>query len=265
MKVFISADIEGVTTTTTFNDCITSSAKYEYHCEQMTSEVIAACEGAIEAGATEIVVRDAHDNATNIDIKRLPKCVKLIRQWSGHPYSMVEGIDNTFDACMFVGYHSAASCSGNPLSHTIDSNPFWIKINDCIASEFMIFSFVAAYEGVPTVFLSGDMQLCDDSATLHPKLVTVSVKKGVGASTASINPILACDLIRERTEKALKQDLKKALISLPQNFNAEICYKSHIDADKFSYFPGVQKISDTNITFSSSDYFEIVRFLKFCI
>ena len=265
MKVFISADIEGIATTTAGGDCSCASPTYVYHCEQMTNEVIAACEGAIKAGATEIVVRDAHGPATNIDIKRLPRCAKPIREWSGHPYSMVEGIDGSFDACLFVGYHNAASRNGNPLSHTFSGKPFWIKINGQITSEFLMYSYAAANEGVPTVFLAGDKQLCEDYADLHPQLVTVAVKEGCGARTMSVHPELACDMIREGAEKALRQNLKTALAEMPKKFNVEICYRSHVHATQFSYYPGVKQISDTNITFSAKDYFEVMRFFKFVL
>lgn len=265
MKVFISADIEGIATTTINSDCNPTSSTYSYHCEQMTSEVIAACEGALNAGAKEIVVRDAHGPATNIDIKRLPKQVKVIREWSGHPYSMVEGIDNSYDACMFIGYHNAASRNGNPLSHTISGKPFWIKLNGRITSEFLMFSYAAANEGVPTVFLSGDKQLCDDYADLHPQLVTAAVKEGYGARTLSVHPATACDMLREGTEKALSQNLKTALIELPKKFDVEICYRSHMHATEYSYYPGAKLISDTNITFSSNDYFEVMRFFQFVL
>ena len=46
---------------------------------------MAACEGALAAGATQIVVRDAHGSGRNILQEHLPKQAQLIRGWSGHP------------------------------------------------------------------------------------------------------------------------------------------------------------------------------------
>ena len=109
MKVFISADIEGVATTLSHEDCRPGNPNYPYHCDEMTKEVLAACEGAMEAGADEIVIKDAHGPACNIDSKVLPPCAQIIKGWSGHPYLMVEGLDKSFDAALFVGYHGAAS------------------------------------------------------------------------------------------------------------------------------------------------------------
>ena len=82
-----------------------------------------------------ILVRDAHDTGTNLDARALPACAELIRGWSGHPYCMVEGIDSSFDAALFIGYHSAAGRDGNPLSHT--NNPVSYTHLACFGVQMM--------------------------------------------------------------------------------------------------------------------------------
>jgi D-amino peptidase len=265
MKIFISADMEGLTTTTFPDDYRRGTQDYPYHARQMAAEVAAACEGAINAGAKEIYIKDAHDEGNNIDGNLLPKCTKLIKNWSGHPYGMVEGIDRSFDACMFIGYHAAAGGTGNPLSHTLSHSPFTVTLNGRPVSEFMIYSYVAALEGVPVVFLSGDKQICEDASELCPAITTVSVKEGLGASTISLQPQYACDLIREQAEAALKQDLSKAGIVLPKDFYVEICYHEHQEAEKMSYFPGVKKIGTHTISFATNDFFEVKRLFSFVL
>ena len=263
MKIFISADIEGVTTTTFWDETEHDKAEYKIHAQQMVDEVIAACEGANVAGATEIIVRDAHGLGNNIDIRQLPKNVKIIRGWSGHPYSMVDGLDNSFDAIIFIGYHSGASRSGNPLSHTESTRPLYVKLNSVLASEFVLYSYAALLENVPTVFLSGDKMLCDDYKDMHPKLITCAVKEGKGASTLNYNPKQTLKEIKNKVEYALKQDLSAALAKLPQEFELEICYKDHTKAERLSYFPNVKKINDNTLLFKTNDYFEILRTFAF--
>ena len=90
MKVYISADIEGVTGTSHWDEADKKSSDFSEFQEQMTAEVIAACEGALQAGATEMLVKDAHDTARNIIASKLPQEVSLIRGWSGHPFKMVQ-------------------------------------------------------------------------------------------------------------------------------------------------------------------------------
>jgi len=266
MKVFISADIEGVTTTTGWEETDPSKSSYSAHAKQMTEEVLACIEGAKKAGAKEVVVKDAHGNtATNIDPARMPSGVTLLRNWSGHPYVMAEGIDNSFDAAFFVGYHSGASKSGNPMSHTMSGRLVYMKLNDVIASEFMLYSYACALEGVPTVFLSGDKMLCEDSKNLHPKLITCPVKDGIGAMTMNYSPEDTLIKIKDLSEKALKQDLTNALTKLPDSFELEICCKEHARAEDMSWYPGVTKKSDNILTFKSNNFFEVLRAIRWIV
>src|SRR4029079_18577351 len=108
MKVYISADIEGTSGITNWEQDDKTHPTYQEFRERMTDEVVAACEGAIEAGAKEIVIKDAHGSGRNIIAARLPDCAKLIRGWSGHPFCMVQELDQSFDALLFVGYHAKA-------------------------------------------------------------------------------------------------------------------------------------------------------------
>ena len=265
MKVFISADIEGVTTTTVWDETNPSHASYGLHAKQMTDEVLACIQGAKKSGATEIFVKDAHGSGLNIDPSRMPSGVFLLREWTGNPYSMATGIDETFDAAMFIGYHSSAGRMGNPLSHTINGSHVYLKINGILASEFLLFSYACAVEGVPTVFLSGDKMLCSDFRDLHPKLVTCAVKEGIGSMTINYSPEDTIKNIRELSEKALTQNLNNALVKLPDHFEAELYYKKHTDAEKASWYPGVTRTSDNIVTFQSDSFLEILRTISWIL
>lgn len=264
MKIYISADIEGTTGITSWDETEKSKADYAKFQEQMNREVEAACDGAIKAGAEEIWVNDAHDSGRNIDPRVLPKNAKLIRGWAGHPFSMVQELDNTFDAVLFTGYHSYGGSSDNPLSHTM--NPYdvdYLKINGEYASEFTLHAYAAAYVGVPSVFVSGDKGLCQTVKEFNKNIKTVAVNEGVGASTISIHPDLAVELIEKEVEEALKGDLSLYKVKLPEKFNLEIGYVTHAKAKRLSYYPGAKLISPKVITFNSKDYFEILRAVLF--
>lgn len=266
MKVFISADIEGTTLTTIWDECYPQTQSTSALAGiQHTAEIKAACEGAIAAGATEIVVRDAHNSGTHIDVAQLPSCVKVIRGWSGSPMGMVYGIDETFDAAIFVGYHSAAGRVGNPLCHTETGSTIWTKINGMKSSEFQIFSWAAATCGVPTVFLAGDQMLIDDYKYMHPKLITAAVKDGFGGSTTCLHPEVACRNIREGVKEALSQDLTNALCEIPNHFQFDICYKEMKKAVAMSYYPGFQLVDDNSIRMETDDYFELLRSINFVL
>ena len=263
MKVFISADIEGIAATNRWAETI--GREYPAYARAMTEEVVAACEGAIAAGAEEIVIKDAHGSATNLDLSMLPEQATIIRGWEGHPYMMAQGIDRSFDAAVFIGYHSAAGSDGNPMSHTMTLAPQHVRINGKPGSEFMIYSGCATLEGVPTVFLSGDKNLCEEGRALYPWLTTVAVKEGRGLSTVNMAPKKACRLIREGVEKALRQDLKALKPVLPEHFEVELEYKDHHKARTNSYFPGVEQVDACTIRFAEDSYFEVLRKLKFLL
>src|SRR5215813_12646057 len=173
MKVYISADIEGTAGITNWEEADKTHPTYQEFRERMTDEVVAACEGAIEAGAKEILIKDAHSTGRNIIAARLPDCARLIRGWSGHPFSMVQELDASFHALVFVGYHAKAGSDDNPLAHTLRLRVMHLMLNGEIASEFQIHSWAAALVKVPPIFLSGDSGICADAQRLVPGIVTV--------------------------------------------------------------------------------------------
>lgn len=160
MKVFISAGIEGCCGVFSNIETHKNEAVYAPFAKQMTKEVLAVCEAAHEAGADEIVVKDGHGDASNIDPLQMPSYVTLIRGKSGHPYNMMFGLDPTFDAVLYVGYHAAAGCPEFAVSHTSTGNSLYITLNGKRMSEFMLNSFTAASLGVPVAFISGDEAIC---------------------------------------------------------------------------------------------------------
>ncbi|HHY09330.1 MAG TPA: amino acid amidase [Firmicutes bacterium] len=266
MKVLISADIEGVAGIAAWEEARKTSAGYAYFAEQMTKEVAAACEGANLAGAQEIVVKDAHATARNINPALLPKNARLIRGWSGHPYKMITGIDETFTAVAFIGYHSYGGSDANPLAHTINSSVInYIKLNGEFLSEFALHAYLASYLGVPAAFISGDAGICAEAKRLFPNITTVPVFEGVGAATINIHPDKSVELIREGMRQALAGDLEQNLIELPGEFSLEIAYNFHGDAYRNSFYPGAKKISPKSILLEATDYFEIVRAASFLI
>lgn len=114
MKVYISADIEGTAGIASWSATNLGDPEHHAAAQEMTLEAVAACQGALDAGATELYVKDAHDSGRNMDLSLFPREAKVIFDWSLTPDSMVAGLDGSFDALMFVGYHSPAA-AGKPL------------------------------------------------------------------------------------------------------------------------------------------------------
>ena len=265
MKVFISADIEGTAFTTYWDETEKGKADYPRAAEEMTREVRAAIDGAMDAGADEILVNDAHDYGINLDPFRMPACVELIRGWSGSPMCMAEGVDESFDAAFFVGWHSPAGMCANPLSHTMSGKPAKVRLNGLPCSEFLLYSWACAMRGVPSVLLTGDKRLTEISRSLHPGLVTVAVKDGLGGLTRCKSPEWAEKTIRQAAAQALRHDLSKARVGLPSRFVFEITYKEVRNAVKYSFYPGFKMIADDTIRLTTGDYMNVLRAAMFCL
>jgi D-amino peptidase len=265
VKIYITADIEGVTGATHWDETDKKNAEFTEFREQMTAEVAAACEGALAAGADEVWVKDAHGWGRNLIAAKLPREVRLVRAWSGHPFAMMQEIDETFHAALIIGYHSRASSSGSPLAHTMTGNVISLQINGQYASEFMVSAYTAGLVGVPVVFLSGDAALCQEAQTLVPGLSTVAVMHGVGDSTVSIHPQVAVERIRSGVEAALRADLSRCRVPMPEHFSVELRYRNHADAFHASFFPGVRLLGSHTASFEADNYFEVLRFFAFCV
>lgn len=263
MKIFISADLEGITNVTHWDETDLDKAEYVRAREQMTAEVSAACNGAFSAGATEIWVRDAHDSACNLIANKLPRGIHLIRGWSPDPLMMMENLDESFQAAIFIGYHSRAGTNTSPLAHTMTGSYVRVTLNGCDTSEFRLNTYAAALFKVPVVFVSGDKGLCIEASELNSKIETLAVKEGIGNSTINIHPDLAIEKIQEGVTRALKGDLSGCLVSLPEYFVLDIQFKDHIKARKYSFYPGAKLKDPTTVSFEHKDYFEVLRFLLF--
>jgi len=265
MKVFISSDIEGTAGITHWDEAEKAHFSYPEFRELMTGEVLAAIDGAIEGGATEILLKDAHDSGRNILTEKLPTCVRIIRGWSGHPLSMVQGIEGGFDAVVFTGYHSRAGSETNPLAHTMNLRISELRLNGVPASEFHLHATAAAYYKVPAVFLSGDKGICADAQRLNPAMVTVPVLEGIGRSTISVAPSVARANIKAGVKKALGLAPKSCLMPLSQEFVLEVVFNNPTDAYRAAWYPGAKHIGNRVVQFTSADYFEIMRAQKFIL
>lgn len=256
MKVFISADIEGVTGVTSWCETRYGGQGYEAACKQMGLEVKAACEAAIELGY-EVVVKDGHEDALNIDMWQLPKGVQLIRGWRTSPAAMMGGLDESFDACMYIGYHSAEGTDRSPLAHTIEHELFnWMKLNGELVSEFSMNALLAAYYQVPSIFISGDKGICDQAMNVCPGICTVATKECTGNATWNLHPAEALYQIKEGARSALSREIP--VIPLEESYTLQICFKEHQRARNASWYPGATQIDSNLVEYRAKDVKELM-------
>lgn len=265
MRIYISADIEGISGITHWCETKSDHPAYQKQAEQMSLEVAAACRGALNAGAREVIVKDAHEDGNNINHKLLPKEVKLMRGWSNHPYSMVEGIDDTYDGVVMLGYHSGAHSNGSPLSHTLYPETVRnIKINGQNTNEFLIHGYVCHSLDVPVVAVTGDEALVLMVRDFDPNIATLAVQKGFGGANISIHPDLALERIEAMVQRGI-ENRQNCIYHKPEQFELEVTYKHHTDAYKASFYPGVRQTSEFSISYKTSSYKELMSGLMFIV
>ncbi len=267
MRVLISCDIEGTAGIVDWAEAEAGkdSRWYEYFCRQMTREAAAACEGAMAAGATDILVKDAHHTGRNIDPAGLPAGVQINRGWSGGLFSMVAGLSRDYDALALTGYHSCAGSAGNPLAHTMFTGLEELLINGERASEFTIAAYTAGLLSVPVVFVSGDAALCRQARAFLPGITAVPVCAGEGAASTSAHPDVAVEMIREGMRKALSGNRFACHVEMPEYFEVKLRYRNHQVAFDKSFYPGTQQEDEKTLRFESEDYYEVLRFFHFVL
>lgn len=258
MKLFITADIEGCAGLAIHSETHKGEAGYSRFAEEMTREVLAACEAAHEMGATEIVVKDGHGDASNLDPLQMPEYVTLIRGKSGHPYNMMWGIDETFDGVLCIGYHAPA---GNPefaISHTSTGNSLRIRLNGSYMSEFMLNCYTAASHGVPMRFLAGDEAICGLAKELVPEIETAATKRGVGGATVCEPQSVVLERIRQGVKRALSKEPEACNIPLPEHFVYEPIFKDWKRAYQMSFYPGMKQIDPFTVRLETDRWMDVV-------
>src|SRR5262245_53571185 len=206
LKFYISADMEGITGVASAEQLGPTGFEYSQAREWMTAEVLAAIQGAREAGATEFVVSDSHGNGQSLLIDRFPSDVPvhIVRSFP-RPLGMMEGIDSSFAAAIFIGYHTSTSSTTGVRAHTMSSALLTrIAINGTSMSEAGINAAIAAQYGVPVVMITGDDAIVAETKQRLGAIEGVAVKRAIGFhSAATMTPEAGQALIRQHSKIAI--------------------------------------------------------------
>ena len=263
-KVYISVDLEGIAGVVTGDQLGPAGFEYGRAREFMTQEALAAIAAAKEAGATEILVSDSHGNGESLLIDQFPEDVRIIRSWP-RPLMMMEGIDSTFAAAIFIGYHSSTTNPNGVRAHTISSaNLTGVSLNGVAVPEAGINAAIAGRFGVPVVFVSGDDAAVEETRRLLGDVEGAVVKRSISFhSAATMTPKAAQQLIRERVKAALarRASFKPYVVRPP--IQLDVSFKHYRAAEILAYLPFVQRTTAHSIRFTGKDMVEVSRFLEF--
>jgi D-amino peptidase len=258
LKVFISVDMEGITGVVNWEDVSREGKDYGLFRRIMTEETNAAIEGALAAGATEITVRDSHGSARNILPDQLNPAARLIRDWSGGPKGMMEGVDERYDAVIFIGYHAKAGTPDALLEHTSSGSVTDFSINGMSLPEAGYNALIAGSYGVPVVFAAGDKALCEQIKAFLTDVETVAVKEGIGAAANNLHPERSHELIRAGVTRALRNLDRFEPFTMQRPYTLVLKLKDEVTVHSGSHFPGAERTGEWELTYRSDDILEIM-------
>jgi len=266
LKVYISADMEGITGVASVDQLSPANFEYAQARQWMTAEVLAAIQGAREAGATEFVVSDSHGNGESLLIDKFPADVPItiVRSFP-RPLGMMEGIDSTFAAVIFIGYHAATTSTTGVRAHTMSSALLTrIALNGVSQSEAGINAAIAAQFGVPVVMITGDDAIVGETKQRLGNLEGVVVKRAIGFhSTATLTPEVGQARIRQQAKTAVMRRGEMKPYTMTKPLSLEVSFKNYRPVELLGSLPNVQRIDAHTVRFVGRDMIEVSKFLEF--
>ncbi|MCH7538610.1 MAG: M55 family metallopeptidase [Proteobacteria bacterium] len=265
LKVYISADMEGIAGVVDQAQLGPSGFEYGQFRKFMTAEVNAAIEAARDAGATEIVVSDSHGNGLNLLLDALPQDIILVRAWP-RPLGMMEGIDDSFGAAIFIGYHASAGNTGGIAAHTMSGADFLsVKINGMEITEGGINALIAGHFGVPVVMISGDDAAVREVTDMVGPIEGAVVKWHYShTSGRTLMPEAAQALIKEKAKAGLKRRHELEPFRIEGPLSLDLTYKNDKAAELIAYLPNVELIDNHTVRFVGS-IIEISMFIEMAL
>jgi len=264
LKVFISVDMEGIAGVVTGEQLGPSGFEYQRAREWMTAEAIAAIEGAKEAGASEIIVADSHGNGQNLLIDRFTMDITVVRAWP-RPLGMMQGIDSSFAAAIFIGYHSSTDNPDGVRAHTFSSGSYHsFRVNDKVLSEGGWNAMIAGHYGVPVVLVSGDEAAIADLKAVAPDVEGAVIKRSISFhSAATATPAASQALIKLRVKAALSRLGNIKPVARVSPITVDLTFKNYQPSQVLAFLPMFTRVGSHGIRFQSKDVIEAQRVMQF--
>lgn len=261
MKLYVSADMEGTAAVASWTQVEpTNTTEYPYYRGLMSKEVRAAIDGARAAGAGDVLVNDSHYHMRNVLWDELPDDVRMI-YGNRKPFSMSEGIDGSFDAAFFTGYHAGVGTQDGVLDHTYTSETLYAtRVNGQLCNEAMLNAAVLGTYGVPVVLITGDRATIDQTQAVMPWLTGVVVKDSIGRfATNSLSPSRARELIRAGAQHAIEGLARARSFVFDPPIRLELDFVATHNADFAELIPGFERTGGRSVRFVHADFRTIFR------
>jgi len=264
LKIHISVDMEGIAGVVTGEQLGPTGFEYARFREFMTREALAAVTAAKAAGATEIIVADAHGNGQNLLIEQFPNDVRIIRSWPRR-LGMVAGIDEQVDAAIFIGYHAGTNNTTGVRAHTFSSATLTrVALNGVNVTEGSWNAAIAGHYNVPVVMMSGDDAAIAEVRKAVGNIEAAETKRNLGFHSANtLTPQASAELIGQRVRAGLGRlpELKPLKVSGPVVI--EVSFKNYMAAEILAYLPLFERTDSHSIRFRAKDMAEASMVMNF--
>lgn len=260
MKVFVSSDMEGTAGIVDWAQCIGPGPEYQAGRRLLLAEVNAAIGGALEAGATEVVVNDSHWTMRNLPPEELAGGASYV-SGRGKPLYMMQGLDGTFDAVLFVSYHGSFDGEASVLSHTYNPDAIdGVRVDGRPAGESGINALVAAHFGVPVVLVTGDRATVGQARAFMPGVEGVVVKESLSRTAAvGLHPERARELIREAARRGVERATSIPVPEVAPSVRLEVSFQKADLAEAAQMIRGVDRAGTRAVTISGESRLDVYR------
>jgi D-amino peptidase len=256
----MSVDIEGATGVVAQKETSEGAYDYERARRYLTRDVNAAIEGALEGGATRIVLHDTHGlNYRNILFEDLHPAAELVK---GMPILFFEGLKPEFDACLLIGMHSSPWTPG-VLSHLFSSEFFrGVRVNGQPVGEGHVTAAMAGELGIPTVLVTGDNLTAKEMKASIPDIETVVVKKAIHRYAAECLTFeKTLPMIREGAKRAMHKAKKVKPFYYKGPAEVELDLHNPYHASVFAKLLPDVRAEKVTVHYTARDSWDIYRFL----
>jgi D-amino peptidase len=256
MRLYISADMEGTAAVCSWTQVDpANTTEYPYYRRLMSQEVRAAIDGARDAGVTDVLVNDSHASMRNVLWDELPDDVRMI-YGNRKPFSMAEGIDGSFGAAFFTGYHGAIGTQDATLDHTYTGDTLReTRVNGRACSEALLNAGVLGLAGVPVVLITGDRACIEQTKAALPWVTGVVVKESIGRyATNSLSPPRARELIRAGAKEAIARVAEAKPFTFEPPIALDLEFQWTHNADYAELIPGFERSGARSVRFVHDDY-----------
>lgn len=260
-KVYISVDMEGISGVIGDDQTSAGGAEYNRSRKLMAEDANAAIRGAFEGGATEVVVNDSHGSQRNLLPEDLDPRARLISH-TFKRHGMVEGLDETFDAAIFVGYHAKADSPRGLFAHTGSGVVKDVQVNGRSAGEGGLNTLMANWYGVPVVVITGDDVTIEQQKEWTPGVRGVVVKRAINMRAVEGRaPVEARRDIQAAAKEGVATARKPARELLPA-YKVRMQLRNFTIPEVASAFREIQVVAPDTVEFTRESMPEAYRVIR---